>query len=101
MDKIRIEVLSSLAEALGIESDSEEVLSDLKTADDKSVRNLLNRLCNRYPRFGLIVFDTHSQKLTGNVVIFINGRSLELGDGLNTQLSDGDTLNFVPVIEGG
>ncbi len=34
-------------------------------------------------------------------MIFLNGRALELVDGLETKLSNADTLTFVPHIEGG
>jgi len=101
MGKVRLEVLPSLAETLGIEGTSEEVISDQEIEGDKSVRYLLNRLCARYQRFGQIVFDIDAQKLTGRVVIFLNGRALELVNGLESKLSDGDTLTFVPLIEGG
>ncbi len=101
MGKIRLEVLPALAETLGIGGTSEEVISDQESEGDSSVRELLNRLGARHQRFGQIVFDTNTQKLTGRVIIFFNGRDLELVDGLETKLSDGDTLTFVPFIEGG
>ncbi len=101
MGKIRLEVLPALAETLGIEATSEEVIADRESDGDSSVRELLNRLGARHQRFGQVVFDIHTQKLTGRVIIFFNGRDLELVDGLETRLSDGDTLTFVPLIEGG
>ncbi len=101
MSKVRLEILPALAETLGIEDTSEEVISDQGIEGDKSVRDLLNRLGARYQRFGQMVFDINAQKLTGRVVIFFNGRTLEPVNGLETKLSDGDTLTFVPLIEGG
>ncbi len=102
MGKVYLEIIpSSLAETLGIEGTSEEVLSDKEIDGDKSIINLLNRLSAKYQRFGKIVFDINTQKLTGKVGIFFNGRTLEPVSGLETKLSDGDTLTFVPVIEGG
>lgn len=97
MAKVRLEILPSLAETVGIEETSEEVISE----EDRSVRVLLNQLGARYRRFGQIVFDVEAQELTGKVVIFFNGRALELVNGLDSELSDGDTLTFVPLIEGG
>jgi molybdopterin synthase sulfur carrier subunit len=97
MVKVRLEILPSLAETVGIEETSEEVISE----EDRSVRVLLNQLGARYRRFGQIVFDVEAQELTGKVVIFFNGRALELVNGLDSELSDGDTLTFVPLIEGG
>ncbi len=101
MSTVRVEVLPPLAESLGIEKTSEEVISDPKSEGGNTVKELLNRLGERHPRFGRIVFDIQTQKLTGKVMIFLNGRALELVDGLETKLSNADTLTFVPHIEGG
>ena len=101
MAKVRLEVLPALAETLGIDGTSEEVISDQEIEGGNSVRELLNRLGARYQRFGQMVFDINTQKLTDRVAIFFNGRALELVNGLETKLKDGDTLTFVPFIEGG
>ena len=101
MGKVRIDVLPSLGEALGIDATSEEDISEGESRGDFSVKDLLNRLCTRYRRFDQIVFAVDAQKLTGQVVIFLNGRNLELIDGLETKLHDGDTVTFIPFIEGG
>jgi MoaD family protein len=101
MSKVRLEVLSWLAEALDIEEKSDTVSLEQEIEEGKTVRDLLNRLATRYQRFGQMVFDTNAQKLTGRAVIFFNGRTLELVNGLETKLNDGDTLTFIPLIEGG
>ena len=101
MAKVCIVLQPSLAEAFGIEVKSEEVISDQKIERGRSVRDLLKRLGTRYYRFNRLVFDIHTQKLTGQVIIFLNGRALEPVNGLETNLYDGDTLTFVPFIEGG
>jgi len=96
MAKIHLEALPALAEALGISGAAEEVL-----ADRENLRDLLNRLGARYHRFGEIVFERDAQRLTGQVIVFLNGRNVELLDGLETRLTDGDTLTFIPFVEGG
>ena len=101
MAKVRLEILPWLAETLGIEGSGEKVISGQEIEGARSVRELLNRLANRYQRFSQIVFDINAQELTGQVVIFFNGRALEPVKGLETKLSDGDILTFVPFIEGG
>ncbi len=101
MNKVRLKVLPSLAETLGMEETSEETSLDQGIEGSNSILNLLNRLGAKYQGFGQIVFDASTQKLTGKVAIFLNGRTLEAESGLNTELKDGDTLTFVPVIEGG
>jgi len=100
MGMIRLEAMPSLAETLGVAATSEEVVADKEIARGYSVREVLNRLCRRSPRWDL-VFDLQAQELTGQVIIFLNGRNLELRDGLKTQLQDGDMLTFIPLVEGG
>ncbi len=96
-----MEVMSAFAEILGMPGTSEEIISEQETGGDKSVRALLNRLAVKYQCFGETVFDSNTQKLTGRVIIFYNGRDLELLDGLEAKLSDGDILTFIPFIVGG
>jgi molybdopterin converting factor small subunit len=101
VEKVRLEFLPSLAETLGIEQKWEEVIYEQGRNSITSVIDLLNRLAVRYPRFGELVFDVSTQKLTGKVSIFINNRHLELVSGLETKLKEGDILTFVPPVEGG
>ena len=96
MGKVHLYTPPWLAESLGIEKASEEDIEG-----DISVRDLLNRLCARHQRFGRIVFDVDTQRLTGRVAIFFNGGVLELANGLESRLGDGDSLTFVTQIEGG
>ena len=101
MAKVSVVVLPSLAETIGIEVASKEVISGRKIEGSSSVRDILNRLSTRYYRFEKMVFDINAQKLTGRVIIFLNDRALVQVNGLETILHDGDTLTFVPFIEGG
>ncbi len=97
---VRLEFLSWLTEMLGIEAASEAIVEQ-KIEQDETVKHLFNQLAVTYHAFGQIVFDVEAQKLTGRAVILLNGRQLELVGGLETKLSDGDTLTFIPPIEGG
>jgi len=99
--KVYLKVLSWPVETLGVEGVGDDVILDQEIEGDKTVRDLLNRLATKYQQFGHIVFDVKSQKLTGRVLIFLNGRDLELVDGLETRLNNGDTFTFIPLIEGG
>ncbi|MBI2979604.1 MAG: MoaD/ThiS family protein [Chloroflexi bacterium] len=101
MSKVRLEFLSWLANTFGIEGTSEEIILEAKIEGDNKVRDLLNQLASRYPRFEQIVFDTKTQKLTEGVNVFLNNHLLELMNGLETKLNDGDILTLVPPIEGG
>lgn len=101
MAKVHLRVLPALADALGIGEANEEAIPEPGNDGNCSALDLLNALCAKYHRLNDSVFDVDSQKLTGRVVIFLNGRHLELIDGLATRLKDGDTLTLVPFIEGG
>jgi molybdopterin converting factor small subunit len=101
MAKVRVEVVSAFAEALGIPSESEELIPEPDAGDGRSVKDLLERLAAKYRYFGDVALDRDTRELTGTVAVFHNGRALELSNGLETELSDGDTLTFVPVIAGG
>ncbi|MFH0769268.1 MAG: MoaD/ThiS family protein [Chloroflexota bacterium] len=101
MSTVRLEILSWLTEKLGIEETSYKVTLDQEIEEDNTVRDILNRLATKYKPFGQVVFDVKAQKLTDTVSIFFNGRNLELANGLETKLSDGDTITFAPPIVGG
>ena len=99
--KVYLQVLPALADALGIGETIEEAIPERGLGGNFSVLDLLNVLSAKYHRLNQSVFDVSTQKLTGQVVIFLNGRHLELIDGLATRLNDGDTLALIPFIEGG
>lgn len=101
MGKVHVHVLPALADALGMVEATDEVIPEGSADAGYSVQELLNALCARYRRLGQSVFDVNKQELTGQVVIFLNGRHLELIEGLATPLNDGDDLTFIPFIEGG
>ena len=101
MGTVHLYAMPWLAENLGIEKASKEDISDQDIAGGLSVRDLFNRICARYQRFGKIAFDVDTQELTGRVAVFLNGHALELVNGLETKLGDGDSLTFVTPIEGG
>ena len=101
MIKINLEFLSWLSQTLGIEESSGSLRFDLEVEGASSVRELLAQMAGRYPGFAQAVFDTRLQKLDDKVCIFFNGRQLELENGLETRLQEGDSLVFLPLIQGG
>ncbi|MFC2032197.1 MoaD/ThiS family protein [Chloroflexota bacterium] len=101
MNRVRLEILSSLAETLDIGEKGNSISLEQDIEENNTVKDLLNRLATRYQRFGQVVFDVKAQKLTERANIFLNGRNLELADGLVTKLIDGDTLTFITPIVGG
>lgn len=101
MSTVRLEILSSLAEALDIKSTGDSTTLEQEIEDGMTVKDILHLLATRYQHFGQVIFDVRAQKLTEGVSIFINGRNLELADGLATKLGNGDVLTFIAPIVGG
>ena len=101
MSKVRAQFFAWLTEILGFEGISNEVNLDQEIEEGETVRDLMNELAVTYPRFGQNVFNMRQQKLSENVCVFFNGRMLEVANGLETKLSNGDTLTFLASIEGG
>lgn len=101
MSKVRLEFLSWIADTLGVEGKNEDVILEASIEVDNTVRDLFNQLAIKYPHFGEVVFEVKVQKLNGGVNIFLNSRLLEIFNGLETKLNDGDILTLVPTIVGG
>ncbi len=101
MGKVYLDVLPSLADSLGIGAATEEVIPEQGSDGNYSALDLLMVLCAKYHHFNESVFDVKTQKFTGHVAIFLNGRNLELMDGLATRLNNGDTVTIIPFMEGG
>ena len=101
MSTVHLEILSSLAETLDVDINSDTVILEQEIGEGTTVKEVLNQLSNKYKRFTAVVFDVNAQKQTEMVNIFLNGRTLELANGLATRLSNGDTLTFITPIVGG
>ena len=101
MARVSIVLPPSLAEMIGSEANFAEILPEDKTEDSGTVADLLARLAARHYRFRQLVFDVQTRRLTGETLVFLNGRILDQERGLQTALQDGDTLTLVPFVEGG
>jgi len=100
MGKVRVELLSWLADTLDTPGGNQNVFEEA-IDDCRTVKDLLVRYAGKYPEFQKSVFDARTLSLSPRVAIFRNGRQIELEAGLETTLSDGDSLVLVPVIAGG
>ena len=101
MGEVHLELLSWIADTLSVDGSSSEVVLEVQSGENRTVRDILDKLAAKNPRFGQNVFDAKLRNLSDRVLIFLNGRLLVLENGLETQLQDGDTLTFLPNIEGG
>ena len=68
--------------------------------DGESLRGLLSRLAPRFNHFTEAVFDPQTQSLSSEVTILINDH-VDLSQGMDTKLKEGDRILFLPILAGG
>lgn len=101
MGAVRIELMSWLADTVNVEAGGQRGVFEEDLGSCRTVKDLLMRLASLNAQFGKSVFDLRGLSLSSGVAIFHNGRQVELENGLQTELKDGDSLVFMPVIAGG
>ncbi|MEM0090070.1 MAG: MoaD family protein [Nitrososphaerota archaeon] len=66
-----------------------------------SIRDLLNQLSEKFgDAFRQRVLDERGN-LRSFVVLYVNGKNIQLTEGLDTRLEDGDEVMMLPAIGGG
>jgi molybdopterin converting factor small subunit len=68
--------------------------------DGESLRGLLSLLAARFSHFSEAVFDPQTQSLSSEVSILIN-EHVNLSQGMDTRLKNGDRILFLPILGGG
>jgi molybdopterin synthase sulfur carrier subunit len=66
-----------------------------------TVRDLLIKINQETPKLEKTFGDPQLGDSTSNSLILVNGREISVLNGLETKLSDGDEIVFVPVVHGG
>ncbi|WP_455280086.1 MoaD/ThiS family protein [[Eubacterium] cellulosolvens] len=95
LSKIKIKFLGTLKWAAGKEQQEIEALESI------NVGELLERLAANSSRIKSILGDNIITNSRPNMIILINEVEIGLLEGLNTDLSDGDTLTLIPTAHGG
>lgn len=67
----------------------------------ENVLALLHEMAQRWPAFRELVLSADGQTKSDDVIIMVNGRHIEHLDGVQTALSDDDTVAITPVVAGG
>ena len=70
------------------------------TADGQSVGEILRSLADRHPDTKSQLFSSEG-KLNRYVNVYLNDEDVRVLDGLDTSVSDGDTLVILPAMAGG
>ncbi len=93
MAKVKLIMTSALAMYLSSEREL--------YVEASSVRELLNRLSERFgDAFRQRVFNADGN-LKSFVVLYLNGKNIEFAGGLDAKLEDGDEVLILPAIGGG
>ncbi len=95
--RVTVEYLGYIKQALGVtQAESIELSSNASTQD------LLVLLANRYGEpFKKAVYDPKETSLKPYHIIAVNGLMINLLNGLETKLKDGDRVVVMPVVTGG
>jgi molybdopterin converting factor small subunit len=65
------------------------------------LREAIKRIAKEMPKLGRTIIDQYLEDPRPNTLILVNGKEISVLNGLETMLSDGDELVFVPIIHGG
>jgi molybdopterin converting factor small subunit len=88
-----------MADRLGFDQPGPVVLEE-PLEDGDSLRHLLTRLSGRFAHFSENLFDPENQSLSSEVTLVFNNH-VDLPQGMDTKLRDGDQVLFLPILAGG
>jgi MoaD family protein len=95
--RVTVEYLGYIKQTLGI-TQAESL--DIKT--DASVRDLLVLLAEKHGEpFKKAVYHPEDKELQPHHILALNGLMVNLLNGLDTKLKDGDRVTVMPVVTGG
>ena len=93
MTRVVVKLFTSLREIAGTKETAVE---------GENVRQILDELVRTYgDRFYNAIFDEKTGKIRRYYSVLVNGRNVYLLDGLDTKLSEGDTISIFPPVGGG
>ncbi|MEM2970845.1 MAG: MoaD/ThiS family protein [Candidatus Bathyarchaeia archaeon] len=73
----------------------------LKVEEPISLMEAIKKIVEEKPSLKRVLIDPELEDPRPNALILVNGKEINVLDGLETLLKDGDEVVFVPVIHGG
>jgi len=95
--KVRLEFW--MADRLGLDQPGPLILEE-PLEEGESLRSLLTRLAGRIESFAEAVFDPRTQSLSSEISLLLNNH-IDLPQGMDTKLKEGDRILFLPILAGG
>ena len=104
--RIQVELWLWLNKELGgeFQSPSEmRSLTEMDVENGTTVRNLFDRLADRYPAIGEKVFNRENRKFYPNLSVILTSKDEVVGpySGEESVLKDGDKIKILPIYVGG
>lgn len=91
---VTVKFFAGFREAAGKEQEKLESVADVSSLLDELVRKFGEKMLVQ-------LYEPGTRKLRGIVHILVNGRSIDLIEGLKTPLKDGDVIAIFPPVAGG
>ncbi|MDH5788937.1 MAG: MoaD/ThiS family protein, partial [Candidatus Bathyarchaeota archaeon] len=73
----------------------------IEIKDDVPLRQILKKIVEKRPKLKRVLVDPELEDPRLNTLILVNGKEINVLDGLETLLKDGDEIVFVPILHGG
>jgi MoaD family protein len=102
MAKVSLRIYAPLAQQSGAPGRAGSLTLEEEVGEGEQVGSLLDRLADRYgERFREALFHAETGQIRQHLVVLVNGQSLASGQGLETELEDGDQVVLVAAYAGG
>jgi molybdopterin converting factor small subunit len=88
-----------MADRLGFDQPGPIIVQE-PLEEGESLRSLLTRLAGRMEPFAEAVFNPKTQSLSSEVSLLLNNH-VDLPQGMDTKLKEGDRILFLPILAGG
>lgn len=73
----------------------------LKFEKNTALREVVKRITEKFPEMGKTIIDPELGDPRPNTLIIVNGKEISVLNGLETLLTNGDEVVFIPVSHGG
>jgi molybdopterin synthase sulfur carrier subunit len=66
-----------------------------------AIKEVVSKIVKESPQLERVLIDPELEDPRPNTLILVNGKEINVLNGLETMLNDGDEIVFVPIIHGG
>jgi len=73
----------------------------LKLEEGAPLREAIKKTVEEVPKLKRVLIDPELEDPRPNTLILVNGKEISVLNGLETMLSEGDEVVFIPVVHGG